>query len=86
VITYCRGRLATLQSAVAATSIIADDWPWGGCHHGREGNDWDKETRCADEHFNWDLGIGELTGYDRNSWVKFIGLINKGFYTFQNQR
>ena len=47
----CRvGRVAALQSAIAAAATTACDGFWGGHDDGREGNNWQEEGGCADEH------------------------------------
>jgi len=53
VITYLEGRSTALKSAIAAAATSAGgDGFWGGGDDGGEGNNWQEEGRCADEHFD----------------------------------
>ena len=51
-ITCLEGRSAALYStiAAAAATTTACDGFWGGRDDGREGNNWQEEGGCADEH------------------------------------
>ena len=49
-VSYSVGRRAAFQFIIAAAVAACYDGFWGGGGDGREGQNWQQESGCADEH------------------------------------